>query len=71
MTMKSVSMNQYKAMIETFAKAHGEYKELSECEGNKIYKTLGFEDGANWYEVTTEQGTEFWSTDNSKSMFVA
>jgi hypothetical protein len=69
--MKKVTFREYADQLRAFAEKHGgSYKETSNMADNKIYKSLSFSDGANWYEVTTDV-TEFWNTDNSKSLYTA
>lgn len=69
--MKRVCYEEYNLIFFEFVKSHGEYTERTEHECGTTYKTLGFKDGAVWYEATRDNGqTEFWSTEESESRYI-
>ena len=50
--MKTITWNEYNTQKAAFYAKHGEGKESSELGADgSIYKTVGFKDGAVWYEL--------------------
>ncbi|SDO87114.1 hypothetical protein [Selenomonas ruminantium] len=70
--MKRVCYEEYTRIFREFVRTHGEYTERSEHEYSTTYKTLGFKDGAVWYEYTRDNNgrTEFWNTEDSESRYI-